>query len=312
MKPYAVGVDVGGTTVKQGLFSTQGEILRKWEIETRKEEAGRFILPDIAASVREVLKEENISPNQIEGVGMGVPGAVLADGTVNRAVNLGWGIFPAAEELSALLGGLRVCVANDANAAALGEMWKGGGMGFRDMVLLTLGTGVGGGIILDGKILTGSNGAGGEVGHISVNPDETEPCGCGNYGCLEQYVSASGIRRMAEKRLALNDDPSLIRKNRKVSARTVFDAAKQGDAVALELVEDFGRVLGRACAIIAAVADPEVFVIGGGVSYAGQIVLDVVEKYYRRFAFHASRDAQFHLAALSNDAGIYGAVKLVL
>lgn len=312
MKPYAFGVDVGGTTVKLGLFSTEGEVLRKWEIETRKEEAGRFILPDIAASVLQTMKEENITPEQTEGVGMGVPGAVLADGTVNRAVNLGWGVYPAAEELSSLLGGLRVRVANDANAAALGEMWKGGGMGYRDLVLLTLGTGVGGGIILGGEILTGSCGAGGEVGHICINPDETEACGCGNHGCLEQYVSASGIKRMALKRLEQSDEPTEIMKNGKVSARTVFDAAKQGDAVALDLVEDFGRILGRACAIIAAVTDPEAFVIGGGVSHAGKIVLDVTEKYYRRYAFHASRGAQFRLAALANDAGIYGAVKLVL
>ncbi len=312
MKPYAVGVDVGGTTVKLGLFSKKGEVVRKWEIDTRKEENGRFILPDIADSILKILKEEGIDAGQLEGAGLGVPGAVLENGTVNRAVNLGWGVFPAAEKLSDLLGGVRVRVANDANAAALGEMWKGGGRGYRDMVLLTLGTGVGGGIIHGGEILTGANGAGGEIGHIFINPEETEPCGCGKCGCLEQYVSASGIRRLAKIRLAMNEDPSMIRESDHISARTVFDAAKKGDAVALELTEEFGRILGRACAIIASVIDPEVFVIGGGVSRAGQIVLDVTEKYYRQYAFHASREAQFRLAELSNDAGIYGAVKLVL
>ena len=312
MKPYAVGVDVGGTSVKLGLFTAEGEVRKKWEIPTRKEEKGCHILPDIARSIRDTLDEEGIPLASVEGAGLGVPGAVLADGTVNKAVNLGWDVLPAAEELSGMLDGIRVRAANDANAAALGEMWKGGGSGYRNVVLLTLGTGVGGGIILDGRIWAGTNGAGGEVGHIPVNPEETECCGCGNRGCLEQYVSASGIARMARMRLAADETASTLRNSARVTARTVFDAAKAGDALALELVEDFGRILGRACATVAAVVDPEAFVIGGGVSHAGRIVLDVTEKYYRQYAFHASRDAQFRLAELYNDAGIYGAVKLVL
>lgn len=312
MKPYAAGVDVGGTTVKLGLFTAEGDIVKKWEIVTRKEENGRFILSDIAASLKMTLESEKLSLDDLCGVGIGVPGAVLENGTVNRAVNLGWGVYPAEQELSGLLGGIRVRVANDANVAALGEMWKGGGEGCRNLVLLTLGTGVGGGVIINGQILTGSCGAGGEIGHIQINPDEKEACGCGNHGCLEQYVSASGISRMARIRLAVNDDPSALRQWPEVSARLIFNAAKEGDRVALELVEDFGRILGRACAIVAAVVDPEVFVIGGGVSKAGNILLDVTQKYYRQYAFHASRDARFRLAELLNDAGIYGAVKLVL
>ena len=312
MKPYAAGVDVGGTTVKLGLFTAEGDIVKKWEIVTRKEENGRFILSDIAASLKMTLESEKLSLDDLCGVGIGVPGAVLENGTVNRAVNLGWGVYPAEQELSGLLGGIRVRVANDANVAALGEMWKGGGEGCRNLVLLTLGTGVGGGVIINGQILTGSCGAGGEIGHIQINPDEKEACGCGNHGCLEQYVSASGISRMARIRLAVNDDPSTLRQWPEVSARLIFNAAKEGDRVALELVEDFGRILGRACAIVAAVVDPEVFVIGGGVSKAGNILLDVTQKYYRQYAFHASRDARFRLAELLNDAGIYGAVKLVL
>ena len=312
MVRYAAGVDVGGTTVKLGLFTTEGDVVKKWEIVTRKEESGRFILPDIAETIRTTLDAEKIALTDLAGIGLGVPGAVLSNGTVNRAVNLGWGVYPAADELSGLLGGIRVRVANDANAAALGEMWKGGGTGFRNLVLLTLGTGVGGGVIINGEILTGAFGAGGEIGHISINPDEKEACGCGNYGCLEQYASASGISRLARIRLASDNDPSVLRKRPEVSTRQVFNAAKEGDRVALEILEDFGRILGRACAIIAAVVDPEVFVIGGGVSKAGQIVLDVIQKYYRQYVFHASRDTQFRLAELLNDAGIYGAVKMVL
>ena len=312
MVRYAAGVDVGGTTVKLGLFTTEGDVVKKWEIVTRKEESGRFILPDIAETIRTTLDAEKIALTDLAGIGLGVPGAVLSNGTVNRAVNLGWGVYPAADELSGLLGGIRVRVANDANAAALGEMWKGGGTGFRNLVLLTLGTGVGGGVIINGEILTGAFGAGGEIGHISINPDEKEACGCGNYGCLEQYASASGISRLARIRLASDNDPSVLRKRPEVSTRQVFNAAKEGDRVALEILEDFGRILGRACAIIAAVVDPEVFVIGGGVSKAGQIVLDLIQKYYRQYAFHASRDTQFRLAELLNDAGIYVAVKMVL
>ena len=312
MVRYAAGVDVGGTTVKLGLFTTEGDVVKKWEIVTRKEESGRFILPDIAETIRTTLDAEKIALTDLAGIGLGVPGAVLSNGTVNRAVNLGWGVYPAADELSGLLGGIRVRVANDANAAALGEMWKGGGTGFRNLVLLTLGTGVGGGVIINGEILTGAFGAGGEIGHISINPDEKEACGCGNYGCLEQYASASGISRLARIRLASDNDPSVLRKRPEVSTRQVFNAAKEGDRVALEILEDFGRILGRACAIIAAVVDPEVFVIGGGVSKAGQIVLDLIQKYYRQYVFHASRDTQFRLAELLNDAGIYGAVKMVL
>ena len=311
MVRYAAGVDVGGTTVKLGLFTTEGDVVKKWEIVTRKEESGRFILPDIAETIRTTLDAEKIALTDLAGIGLGVPGAVLSNGTVNRAVNLGWGVYPAADELSGLLGGIRVRVANDANAAALGEMWKGGGTGFRNLVLLTLGTGVGGGVIINGEILTGAFGAGGEIGHISINPDEKEACGCGNYGCLEQYASASGISRLARIRLASDNDPSVLRKRPEVSTRQVFNAAKEGDRVALEILEDFGRILGRACAIIAAVVDPEVFVIGGGVSKAGQIVLDLIQKYYRQYVFHASRDTQFRLAELLNDAGIYGAVKIV-
>ncbi|RHV89620.1 ROK family protein [Lachnospiraceae bacterium OF09-33XD] len=312
MKQYAIGIDVGGTTVKIGLFRTEGELLKKWEIRTRTEQEGRFILPDAAASVRKSLENEGISLSEVEGVGIGVPGAVLESGVVNRCVNLGWGVVDVAAEFSGLLDGLPVQVGNDANVAALGEMWKGGGQGFQNMVMVTLGTGVGGGVILNERIVHGAFGAAGEIGHICMSDTETECCGCGKRGCLEQYASASGIARMAEKKLLEDDRPTSLRELEKVTAKDIFAAAKAGDILAMELVEDLGSMLGKALSFISCVVDPQAFVIGGGVSGAGSILTDTIQKYYRKSAFHASEETKFVLATLGNDAGIYGAVRQVL
>ena len=211
------------------------------------------------------------------------------------------------EELS----GMRAEIGNDANVAALGEMWLGAGKGRKNIVMVTLGTGVGGGIIIDGKPLVGAHGAGGEIGHLCVNYEETDHCGCGNTGCLEQYASATGITRLANIRLAKDDAKSVLREQ-EVSAKTVFDAVKAGDAVAKEIAESFGNYLGRALANLAAVIDPSIFVIGGGVSKAGEILLEYVEKPFQENAFFANKDVRFALATLGNDAGICGAAKLVL
>ena len=248
----------------------------------------------------------------MEGVGIGVPGPVLANGVVNGCVNLGWGVFNVAEELSGLLGGIPVVAANDANVAALGEQWKGGGEGHQNVVMVTLGTGVGGGIIVGGRILAGGHGAAGEIGHIQMRKDETAVCGCGKKGCLEQYASATGIVRMAH--LALKEErklPSLL-DGKEITSKEIFDAAKAGDDAALGLVDTLGEMLGTALAHITAVVDPDVIVIGGGVSKAGQILIDAITKHYRTAAFHACRDTEFKLAVLGNDAGMYGAVRTVL
>lgn len=305
MAQYYVGVDVGGTTVKMGMFSDTGELLEKWEIPTRLEEQGSYILPDIVDSIEE--KRETF-PGNIKGIGVGIPGPVSNDGTVLKCANLGWDVFSVSNKLADLTGVGNVKVGNDANVAALGEMWKGGGRGYDSIVMVTLGTGVGGGIILQGKILTGCNGAGGEIGHTKVNPDETELCGCGNRGCLEQYASATGIVNMAKKNL--RGDSCLA--GQEITAKAVFDGAKAGDAYCLEVVDAFGKYLGLALSNVAHVVDPEAFVIGGGVSAAGQIILDVVEKYYNENSMFALKNKKFHLAELGNDAGIYGAVRMVL
>ena len=312
MKKYAYGVDIGGTTVKIGFFETTGKLVDTWEIPTRTENSGELILPDIAASIKENNEKHGIEMGDIEGIGMGVPGPIKDDGTVLKCVNLGWGVFNVAQSLSVLCGGIKVKAGNDANVAALGEMWQGGGKGHSNLVMVTLGTGVGGGIILNGKMLFGVNGAGGEIGHICVDDSETETCGCGNKGCLEQYTSATGVVRLAERAMAASDKASVLREMPEVTAKDVFDAAKAGDDLAAEIVDTQARILGRALAQIACVVDPEIFVIGGGVSKAGAILTDSVQKYFVHYAFHACRSTSFALAQLGNDAGIYGAACSIL
>lgn len=311
MEKFVFGIDLGGTTVKLGLLSVDGVLQEKWEIPTRTENGGEKILPDIAASVKEKMAALNITAEQVLGAGLGVPGAVLEDRYVKPCVNLnGWG-GDVAGMLSELCG-FPVKAANDANAAALGEMWRGGGEGCDNVVFVTLGTGVGGGIIVGGKLLSGVHGAAGELGHIKMNPHETECCGCGKKGCLEQYASATGIVREANRLLKASDAPSALRSLEKVTAKDVFDYAKQGDAMAKDVVAFFGETLGRALSIVSCVCDPEVFVIGGGVSAAGQVILDVVAESFVRNAFPASEGTRFTLAKLGNDAGVYGAARLIL
>ena len=311
MSKYAFGVDVGGTTVKIGLFDKEGCVLDKWEIPTVKDNEGASIMPDVAESLQAKMKEKGISEDDLAGIGVGVPGAVDSEGTlVGGAVNIGWPVFNIPKVLNAYIN-VPVKAANDANAAAFGEMWQGGGKGYNNMVAVTLGTGVGGGIIINGNILTGATGAGGEIGHIHMNDEEIEECGCKNKGCLEQYASATGIVRLARRRLAKDDKPSTLREGT-LSAKTVFDAVKAGDEVAVEIATQFGEYLGKGLAAVAGVVNPEIFVIGGGVSKAGDILLSFVEPVFQKYAFQQCRSAKFALAKLGNDAGIYGAAGLIL
>ena len=309
MAKYVFGVDIGGTTVKIGLFTSDGELLDKWEITTRTDEGGKYILGDIAESVGAKIAEKNIDRADVAGIGMGVPGPVRDDGTVIKCINLGWGIFNVADELSGLTG-IPVKAGNDANMAALGEMWQGGGKGHENIVMVTLGTGVGGGIIINGKMISGVNGAGGEIGHMTIDNDETEFCNCGKKGCLEQYASATGIVRMAKIALNESDRPSKLREVQYISAKEIFDQAKTGDDLAMELVDELGNRLGLALAQVSCVVDPEIFVIGGGVSRAGDILINAVKSAYQKYAFHACKNTGFELATLGNDAGMYGGAYL--
>ena len=271
-----IGIDVGGTTVKVGLFETDGTLLDKWEVKSRKEEDGKYILPDVAASIREKLAGLGLDlKKDIVGAGLGVPGPVMPDGSVEVCVNLGWHHVNPQKELSGLLDGIPVKSGNDANVAALGEMWQGGGKGYSDIIMITLGTGVGGGVILDQKILSGRHGLGGEIGHIHVRDDEWEHCNCGGVGCLEQIASATGIAREARRKMAADSRDSMLRKfGDDVTAKDVLDAAKAGDELADEVFEVVARYLGLALGQAALIVDPEIFVIGGGVSRAGQFLVD--------------------------------------
>ena len=311
MAKYCFGVDVGGTTVKLGCFDTEGTLLEKWEIPTRTENSGEAILPDVADSILAKMKERELTREDIIGVGVGAPGPIDGEGTVYNAVNLGWGTFSIKNRLQSLLN-IPVEAGNDANVAALGEAWKGGGKGCRSAVFVTLGTGVGGGVVINGEIVSGAHGAGGEIGHITVSDPEKALCTCGKFGCLEQYASANGIVRVTEKRLRETGADSLLRAVDTITCKSVFDAARRQDAFAVETLEQVFDYLGEALASICCVCDPQCIIFGGGVSREGEFLLDGVKRHFEKYAFHASRDTQFIQASLGNDAGMYGAFRLLL
>ncbi len=308
---YGFGADLGGTTVKIAYFDENGTLLDKWEIPTRTADGGKNILPDIAASILGYLDKNKISHDSIIGIGIGVPGPVDEQGVVNRCINLGWGVFNINQALSQLTG-FPVRAGNDATVAALGECWKGGGQGCKNMVLATLGTGIGGGIVIEGKVVLGAHGAGGEIGHICLEPKEEDVCGCGNHGCVEQYCSATGIVRLAKKHLAATESPSVLKDVENLTCKDVFDAAKAGDSAALAILEQVYDYMGRFLAAVCCVANPEVVVLGGGVSKAGAPLLEGAERHFRKYVFHGCKNVRFALAQLGNDAGAYGAFKLVL
>ncbi len=313
MKNYVFGIDIGGTTVKLGLFTTTGVLRDKWEIPTRTMEAGTHILPDVAASVRAKLAEQGIDAGDVAGMGIDVPGPVDSSGTVQGCVNLGWGVFNVKQEMNRLLPEIpNVVAGNDANVAALGELADGGGKGYDSAVMFTLGTGVGGGIIVDGRIIAGRNGGAGELGHITVEPGETEACGCGKRGCLEQYASANGIVKLAKRMLAACDTPSPLRELQAFNSKHICDLAREGDAMAAAIVDKFGDYLGRAMSYVACTVDPDVFIIGGGLSKAGEIIVDAITQHYTKYAFHVSAHTPIVIARLGNDAGIYGAMRMAL
>ena len=308
---YGFGIDLGGTTVKIAYFDETGKMLDKWEIPTVTEGGGVQILPDIAASIKQYMEGYSIPETAILGLGIGVPGPVNAKGVVNKCINLGWGVFNIAEALTDLTG-FPVKAGNDANVAALGEFWKGGGQGCDNMVFVTLGTGVGGGIVVEGNLLHGAHGSGAEIGHLVLNRNETVPCNCGKYGCVEQYCSATGIVRLAKQYLENNDVPSDLYKAVPLTCKDIFDAAKAGDEAANAILDQVYAYMGEFLGNICSTVNPEVVVIGGGVSKAGQVLIDGVVPYFKKYVFHAASGAQFTLASLGNDAGAYGAFKLAL
>lgn len=290
---YGFGIDLGGTTVKLALLEETGICIEKWEIPTDKTDSGSRILPDIAAAVLGCIYKRGLQKEDIFGIGIGVPGPVDGTGTVFGCVNLGWGKTDVPAELSRLTGIPAVC-GNDATIAALGECWAGAGSS--NMLFVTLGTGVGGGIVIDGKILPGVHGAGGEIGHITLNREETISCNCGKKGCAEQYLSATGIVRLAQGKFP--------------TAKDIFDAARAGDPSALSVLNTYFSYMGQFLSTLCCVCDPEVIVLSGGVSRAGDILLKGAEEAFRQQAFGPCTSTRLAIAKLGNDAGIYGAFRL--
>ena len=297
---YGFGVDLGGTTVKIAYFDSTGNLLDKWEIPTVTANGGSQILPDIADSINKYIDTKDIQKSSILGLGIGVPGPVDSKGIVNKCVNLGWGAFNIADKLQELTG-FSVKAGNDANVAALGEYWMGGGKDCDNMVFVTLGTGVGGGIVIEGNLLHGTHGSGAEIGHMVLNRNETAVCGCGKRGCVEQYCSATGISRLAR-----------IHGMGDMTCKDIFDAGKAGNSDALTVLDEYYEYLGEFLGSLCSVVDPETVVIGGGVSKAGQVLIDGIVPKFKKYVFHAASNVRFTLAALENDAGAYGAFKLVL
>ena len=308
---YCFGIDIGGTFVKLGLFTTEGELLDKWQIPTRREDASSHILPDIAASIAAKMEEKGIDKADVKGVGFGTPGPVTEDGVAVCPANLDWVNKPVAKELTELTG-FPAKGGNDVNVAGMGEMWRGGARGYQNVVVVPIGTGLGAAIIVGGKIITGTRGAAGEVGHIHIDDEIEKDCGCGARGCVEQFSSATALVRMAKEALADANVVTSLRQLDTVTAKDVVDAAKAGDAVADKIFDKFCDYLGYSLAATAAVIDPEIFIIGGGVSKAGQFLVDRVQAYFVKYAWPGIRGIKFALAELGNDAGIYGAARIAI
>ncbi len=307
---YGFGIDLGGTAIKLGLFQEDGKLLQRWEVPTQTEKEGKAILPQVAQMVAQGAEKWKIAKKDIWGIGIGVPGPVDDEGFVNGCVNLNWKPFSLKQVLEEMTG-LPVKVANDANAAAYGEYCAGGGKGSQAMLMVTLGTGIGGGFVAGGKVLNGAHGVAGELGHITVNRQETEPCTCGKWGCAEQYASGRGMVRLAQRRLESTDRESMLRQLPSFAAEDIFACAKAGDGVAREVLEEVFQILGMVIADSCCLLDPDTVVLGGGVSKAGGPLLRGVKANFDRYMFAPGKDIRFALATLGNDAGICGAFYLL-
>lgn len=291
---YGFGVDVGGMSVKLALFDESGKIHREWVIPTDTGDGGIRVIPDIAKGIEAVKSEFDLSARDLLGIGLGVPGPVREQRIVDKCVNIGWGVIDLAAEFANYTD-IPIKAENDANVAALGEYWMGSGANYKSICLITLGTGIGGGIIIDGKILAGAHGAGGEIGHMPVPGEEERLCTCGKINCVEQYASAAAVERAYGEKCNI-----------------VFDLAKGGDEKAIAIIDDAVSKLSFSMGAIASVCDPEAFIIGGGMSKAGDYLLEKIRKAYPVYAFHACRGSDIILAKLGNSAGMYGAFRLLM
>lgn len=306
----AIGIDVGGTNTKYGVFTEAGRMIKKISLPTVCGKDGLYIFEQITEEVQKLKQQFSKGETYIMGIGIGMPGPVMEDGYVENCVNLNLKDVNPSQIIGKMLKDIPVTVGNDANVAALGEMWEGGAVGYDSIIVITLGTGVGSGIVLNRRILYGEKGLAGEIGHIIVNPKEKEICNCGKYGCLDQIASARGIVRIAERMMEFTDLPSELRQMRKISARKVAEAAKKGDALSYLVLDYCMSFLGKCLADVSYVIDPQVFVIGGGVSQAGSFLTDMIQRHYEKNATLIKNKTPVVIAKLGNDAGIYGAAKL--
>lgn len=313
MKQY-LAIDIGGTSVKLGIVDEEGRVLAKAEQSVCFDYYETPILTTVLSASEQFLKEQDVRPQSLAGIGVSATGQIdthtgTVVGTCGSLPNyIG---SPIKAELEAKFG-LPVTVANDANCMTLGEVWVGGAKGYTDVIGVTLGTGVGGGIVVEGKLLHGAHGSGAEIGHLVLNRDETVPCNCGKRGCVEQYCSATGIVRLAKRHLDSTDAPSSLRSLKNLTCKDIFDAGKAGDKEALIILDRYYAYMGEFLGDVCTTVDPEVVVIGGGVSKAGQVLIDGILPYFHKYVFHAASGARFTLASLGNDAGAYGAFKLAL
>ena len=309
---YRIGIDLGGTNIAAGVVDEGQHIVAEVSLPTGAERPAEAVVADICRAAEKAMEKAGITAAHCASVGIGSPGTCdSANGVVVRAYNLGWFNVPVCSMVTARLG-LPCHLSNDANCAALAETVAGGAVGCRNMILITLGTGVGGGVIVNGKVIDGAHGAGGEIGHITVNRHETATCGCGKHGCLEQYSSATGVVRCMKKLLDENPDADCVLRGKDFEAKDVFDAARSGDALAAREVDEMTDTLGMALATIASTTDPEMFLIGGGVARAGDVLFDPLVEHFKTYAFKSCRETPIKAASLGNDAGIYGAVRLIV
>lgn len=306
MKKYYYGIDIGGTTVKMGLFDLDKKMIKKWEIPTRTGENGNYLFSDIVASIKQHTKLE-----EVKGYGFGIPGPVI-DNHVGVLVNLGFSNVNLRNRLKEELHNDFIYAANDANVAALGEAIYGAGQGQKDVVMVTLGTGVGGGFVVDSKLVEGSSGCGGEIGHLRINPENGFDCNCGGKGCLETVASATGIKNLYYDMKKSYYGQSSLYVLKHPSAKSIMDAAKRGDELALKVVDKAAYYLGYACSIIAVTSNPSTIVFGGGVSKAGDFLINKITTEFQKFCFSATKGTKIVQANLGNDAGMYGAMQLVV
>ena len=279
-KDFVVGIDIGGQTIKLGVVDARGEVLAQKVIKTSSDPSAEVVIAEIGQAVRDIIKESG-KEGQIRGVGVGAPNGNYYTGTIAFAPNLSWaanGSIEFAKMLSAAIDGIPVSLTNDANAAAVGEMTYGAARGMKNFIMITLGTGVGSGIVIDGQVVYGSDGFAGELGHTCAVRHNGRMCGCGRSGCLEAYCSAIGVARTAREWLEMSDEPSLLRTVADITSKDVYDAAKEGDKIALKVFEFTGRILGEKLADFIAFSAPEAIVLFGGLARAKEFLTGPIEK----------------------------------